>query len=191
MMVVRRERDREVNGRFARLVSKARKKAGPTQADLAVMVGMTGVVSNWEQGVFLPPADKREKIAHVLGLNSKAVERAASNRGPSQCAKARRPAFGPRDEQTDRAPQTSSRRLYSSEQVRHFPATTLDLPHSAASPWCAMVLQHWWGAMIDSGLGVNVTPTVPLAEHVIRNDGVGGSIPSRGTIKIKGLAYIG
>jgi hypothetical protein len=36
--------------------------------------------------------------------------------------------------------------------------------------------------MIDSGLGVNVTPTVPLVEHVIRNDGVGGSIPSRGTI---------
>jgi hypothetical protein len=45
-----------------------------------------------------------------------------------------------------------------------------------------MALQHWWGAMIGSGLGVNVTPTVPLAEHVIRNDGVGGSIPSRGTI---------
>jgi ribosome-binding protein aMBF1 (putative translation factor) len=66
MMVVRRERDREVNGRIARLVSKARKKAGLTQADLAVMVGMTGVVSNWEQGVFLPPADKRTKIAHVL-----------------------------------------------------------------------------------------------------------------------------
>jgi putative transposase len=33
--------------------------------------------------VVIAPADKREKIAHVLGLNSKAVERAAPNRGPS------------------------------------------------------------------------------------------------------------
>jgi len=28
-------------------------------------------------------------------------------------------------------------------------------------------------------------------EHVIRNDRVGGSIPSRGTIKINGLADMG
>jgi hypothetical protein len=34
MMVVRRERDREVNARFARLISKARKKAGLTKPTL-------------------------------------------------------------------------------------------------------------------------------------------------------------
>jgi hypothetical protein len=85
-----------------------------------------GVVSNWEQGVFLPPADKREKIAHVLGLNSKAVERAASNRGPSWCAKA--PAQ-PSARVTNRQIEPHKHRAagcIARNRFAIFPATTLD-----------------------------------------------------------------
>jgi hypothetical protein len=117
------------------------------------MVCMTrGVVSNWEQGMFLPPADKRDKLLTSLASTAKRSSerpRIVGHHG------APRAAAQPSARVTNRQIEPHKHRAagcIARNRFAIFPATALDLPHSAASPWCAMALQHWWGAMIDSGL---------------------------------------